>query len=488
MGDELKTKMLKALTWVSIDKFGQQLAQLFIGIILARLLTPHDYGLIGVLMIFIALSSVLIDGGFGQALIRKQDATPTDFSTIFYLNLAISVLLYITLFFSAPFIANFFSQPQLVNISRVLFLTILFYAIYFIQYVVLNKKLDFKTLALINIFSVIISGTLGIVLAFNGYGVWALVWQQIASQLIRAILFPILVHWRPVRYFSFQVIKDFWNFSIHMLGSTSLNVIFNHIYTILLGRFYPFQQVGYFTQANKLNETVNAASQQILLSGTYPLLVQIQNDTERLIRIFRRLTKSVSLLVFPLTIVLIAIAKPFILVLIKEQWLSSVILFQLLLAANIFGPLYNLNVSVLNARGESKKTLRIELIKKTLILISLGVCFQYGISKMLIGLIIATYLSYFISIIYIKKVLGLKLHSQFADILPNLLLSILLGCVIGALAYVSISSNLLLVSVQIVTAGIIYLLIVRFIYPEIFFNALNFIREKVGYALSSLKR
>ena len=134
MGDELKTKMLKALTWVSIDKFGQQFAQLFIGIILARLLTPHDYGLIGVLMIFISLSSVMIDGGFGQALIRKQDATPTDFSTIFYLNLSISVLLYIILFFSAPLIASFFSQPQLVNISRVLFLNILFYAIYFVQF------------------------------------------------------------------------------------------------------------------------------------------------------------------------------------------------------------------------------------------------------------------------------------------------------------------------------------------------------------------
>ena len=488
MGDELKTKMLKALTWVSIDKFGQQLAQLFIGIILARLLTPHDYGLIGVLMIFIALSSVMIDGGFGQALIRKQDATPTDFSTIFYLNLSISVLLYIILFFSAPLIASFFSQPQLVKISRVLFLTILFYAIYFVQYVVLNKKLDFRTLALINISSVVISGTLGIVLAFNGYGVWALVWQQIASQLIRAILFPILVHWRPIRHFSFQVIKDFWNFSIHMLGSTSLNVIFNHIYTILLGRFYPFQQVGYYAQANKLNETVNTASQQILLSGTYPLLVQIQDDTERLTRIFRKLTKSVSLLVFPLTIVLISIAKPFILVLIKEQWLSSVILFQLLLAANIFGPLYSLNISVLNARGESKKTLRIELIKKALILISVGLCFQYGISRMLIGLIIATYLSYFISIVYIRKILDLKLRSQFSDILPNLALSILLGGITAVFAYLSISSNLLLVSIQITSAGIMYLLMVRFIYPEIFFNALNFIREKIGYALSFIKK
>jgi teichuronic acid exporter len=487
MGDELKTKMLKTLTWVSIDKFGQQLAQLFIGIILARLLTPHDYKLIGVLMIFIALSSVMIDGGFGQALIRKQDATPTDFSTIFYLNLSISGLLYIILFFSAPLIANFFSEPELVKISRILFLTILFYAIYFVQYVVLNKKLDFRTLALINISSVVVSGTLGIVLAFNGYGVWALVWQQIVSQLMRAILFPILVHWRPIRHFSFQVIKDFWNFSIHMLGSTTLNVIFNHIYTILLGRFYPLQ-VGYYVQANKLNETVNAASQQILLSGTYPLLVQIQDNTERLTRVFRRLTTSLSLLVFPLTIVLIVIAKPLILVLIHEQWLSSVILFQLLLAASIFGPLYSLNISVLNARGESKRTLRIEFIKKTLILISLVLCFQYGINSMLIGLIIATYLSYFISIVYIRKVLDLKLRSQFSDILPNLVLSILLGGITAVFAYLSISSNLLFVTVQIAVAGIMYLLMVRFIYPEIFFNTLNFIREKIGYALSFIKK
>jgi len=480
VSDQLKNKMLKALTWTTIDRFGQQIAQLFIGIVLARLLTPNDYGLIGVLMIFISLSTVLIDGGFGQALIRKQNATATDFSTIFYLNLIVSILLYVLLFFAAPLISAFFKQPKLIEVSRVLFLTVIFYAVYFVQYVVLNKNLNFKTLALVNIISVIISGIVGVIFAFKGFGVWALVWQQVSSQFLRAILFPILVHWRPIKTFSFNVIKEFWSFSIHMLGTSTLNVVFNNLYTILLGRFYPFQQVGYYTQANKLSETVNAASQQILMSGTYPLLVQIQHDTERLTRVFRRLTKSVSLLVFPLIAVLIAIAKPFIIVLISEKWLFSVVLFQLLLIANFFGALYSLNVSVLNARGESKRTFNLELIKKSLILISVILCFSYGIKAMLLGYVFACFISYFLSMVFIKRSLNHYFKHQFADIVPNLLLAVFLGGIAALLGLLTIA-NLILVIVQLLVVAILYLFIVRFFYPDTFSQAFLFAKSRLKF-------
>jgi O-antigen/teichoic acid export membrane protein len=482
MGDELKNKMVKALTWTSIDRFGQQLAQLVIGIMLARLLTPIDYGLIGVLMIFISLSTVLIDGGFGQALIRKQDANATDYSTIFYLNLIISVLLYLILFFTAPLIARFFKHPELILISRVLFLTIIFYAIYFIQYVVLNKNLNFRVLALINIVSVIISGFFGIILAFLGYGVWALVWQQISSQFIRAILYPFLVHWKPIRNFSYRVIKDFWSFSIHMLGTSSLNVIFNNMYTILLGRFYPFREVGFYTQANKLSDTVDAATQQILMKGTYPLLVQIQHDTERLIRVYRRLTQSISLLIFPLIAVLIAIAKPFILVLITDKWLPSVGLFQLLLFANFFGPLYVLNVSVLNARGESKLTFRMELVKKSLILISVVVCFQFGIKIMLAGYVFASFAAYLLSMIYIKRKINHYFKHQIRDILPQIFVGFILGVVAYFIGFLPLS-NISMVIIQVIETLIIYIVLVRFFFSESFFQARDFILQKVSTLL-----
>jgi O-antigen/teichoic acid export membrane protein len=486
MGDDLKKKMVSALTWTMIDKFGQQFVQLFIGIVLARLLSPNDYGLIGVLMIFISLSTVLIDGGFGQALIRKQNASETDFSTIFYLNIIVSISLYLLLFLAAPFISVFFKQPLLTQISRTLFLTILFYSVYFIQYVILNKRMNFKMLAYINILSLIISGIVGVSLAFMGFGVWALVWQQISSQCIRAILFPFFVHWKPIREFSFRVIKEFWNFSVHMLGTASLNVIFNNLYTILLGRFYPFQQVGYYAQANKLSETVNVASQQILLSGTFPLLVQIQHDNVRLIRVYRKLTTSVSLLVFPLIAVLIAIAKPFIIVLISEKWLFSVALFQLLLIANFFGPLYSLNVSVLNAKGESKLTFNLELIKKSLILLSVVLCFSYGIKVMLVGYILASFIAYLFSMFFIKNKLHHYISHQLIDILPKIGLSIGLGLVAAGLSFLPFS-NLVLVIIQLSSVFLLYLLAVRLFYPRSLSQALDFFRSKNPFVSPDIK-
>ena len=230
--------MIHALAWTSIDRFGQQAVQFIIGVVLARLLSPSDYGLIGMLMIFIAVSSIMVDGGFGQALIRKEKPTQIDFSTIFWLNLFMSIVLYFSLFFSAPFIANFFHQPQLINISRLLFLSIIFFALYFVQYVIIVKQVAYKSLAKVNISSTIISGGLGIYMAFTGFGVWALVAQQLSYHLFRLVLFYIIRHWRPSFIFSFSIIKEYWSFSIHLLETALLNVIFNNIYLVLIGKFY----------------------------------------------------------------------------------------------------------------------------------------------------------------------------------------------------------------------------------------------------------
>lgn len=472
--------MLNAFTWTSIDKFGQQIIQFIIGVVLARILAPADYGLFGVLIIFIALSTVLIDGGFGQALIKKQDATVEDFSTIFYLNIFISIILYLLLFFLSPTISVFFHYPELTKILRVFSLIVFFYAAYFIQYVQLSKLLNFKSLAITNIICIVVGGTLGIALAYRGYGVWALVWQQLTSQIIRTILLIIIVRWKPAGKFSFRVISNFWNFSIHILGTSILNAVFNNIYNVLLGRFYSKETVGYYTQAGRYSDTVNSSLQQVLFSSTYPILVQIKDDKERLIRIHRRLVKSISLIFFPLIVTLIVTAQPLIITLVTEKWILSVLLFQLLLIANFFNPLYVLNINLLNSRGKSQYTFRLELIKKGLIIVSILICFSYGIQIMLIGYIAACFIAYFISILNVRKLLENKISSLFSDFMPGVLIGGVVGGAISIFRLFDMENTFLLIT-QLTVAFLLYLFLIRIIYPHLFSGALNYLLKKKKY-------
>lgn len=425
--------MIGALTWSSVNIFGVQFLQLFIGIILARVLMPEDFGIIGILFVFTSISGVLIDGGFAQGLIRKKDTTNKDFSTVFFLNLLVSVILYGLLYLSAPLIADFFAQPALVTYSRVLFIIILIFPFYLIQQTQLFKKLQYKTIAIVNIISVGVSGTIAIVLAFRDFGVWALVIQQICFHSMRWITYTLFVRWKPMLIFTKSTIKDLWRFSLPLLGQTSLNAVFNQIYFIIIGRFYPIQQVGYFTQANKYSETVNYAAQNILSVGTFPVLSTIQDDKERLLSVYRKLITSVSIITFPFVAFLIVAAEPIVVTLITEKWLPSVILLQLLLFANLFTPMFTINISILNAQGKSTLSLRLEIIKKSLIVVSILACFSFGIKAMLAGFVVANYIAYAVSMASIKKSLTHFYKHQMRDLWSGLIASSVAGLAIIAL-------------------------------------------------------
>ena len=465
MGDNLKKNMIGALAWSSVNIFGIQSIQLIIGIILARILMPADYGMIGVLFIFIGVSTVLIDGGFAQGLIRKQDATEKDLSTIFFLNILTSVILYLILFFSAPLISRFFSQPALVEYSRVLFIAVLIFPLYLIQQTQLLKKLDYKSIAIVNIISVALSGTLAVVLAIKGFGVWTLVYQQLAFHGLKAIAFPFFLRWKPQLSFTISTIRSLWKFSIPLLGQTSLNAIFNQLYFVIIGRFYPIQQVGYFTQANKYSETVNAATQSILSSGIFPVLSKIQDDQPRLLRVYRRLITFVSTITFPFVIFLIVAAQPIVITLITEKWLPSVILLQLLLLANLFTPMFTININVLNAQGQSATSLKLELIKKTLIVISIISCFSFGIEVMLAGFVAANFLACLASMVSIKKSLSHFYRHQVGDLISTLTISSLIGVITWIIPYPASTSAMKLLFMA-VTFVALYLLAVMIFLPE----------------------
>ena len=474
MGDGLKTKMVGALAWSTIDRFGQQAVQFIIGMILARLLSPDDYTLIGLVMVFVSLSNTLVDSGFGQALVRKIDANETDFNSVFYFNIFISVVLYLSLFFSAPGIAQFFNQPRLVLVSRVIFIGILINALYLIPTVKMVRALDFKSSAKVNIFSVVCSGLVGIILALYGGAVWALVAQQLLFHFFRLLSLTYIIKWKPQLVFSFSVIKKFWSFSVNLLGTNILTTIFNYIYILILGKYYPRQQeVGIYYQANKLNETLNF-SFQVILGSTYSILVKIQDDEERFQRIFREIVRKSSIIIFPIMLSLIVVAKPLIIVLLSSKWLPSVPYFQMLCLASLFNPLYTLTINALNARGKSRITFRLEIIKKVLILVSVACCFSYGIIALLIGFAVVNWLTYLLSVIELKKDLTHYWKHQFNDIIPSLGIGLFISIILGLIS-MGISNQHLLFLIQFLAGLSIYILSIKILYPDIFNSTLLFI-------------
>ena len=476
MSDNLKKSMISALTWNSVNVFGLQFVQVIIGIILARLLTPELFGEIGVLFIFIGIGTVLTDGGFGQGLIRKKEATDDDFCTIFWFNLLVSALLYLCLYLAAPAIAAFFHLPHLTRIARILFIAILLFPLYFIQLIKFTKELRYKESAEINIISIAASSIISITAALSGLGVWALVAQQLTFHLARSVCFIFYSKWRPRFVYRWETIKNLWKFSVPMLGQTLLNVIFTNIYTVIIGRNYPIREAGFFNQANKYSETLNAATQGILHTSTFPIFSKIQDNPPRLVNMQRKLSKSVVMVTFPLVALLVVTAKPLIVTLLSAKWAPSVPLFQLLLTAHVFTPLFLINVNLLNSRGESNRTLRLEIIKKGLIVISIVACFSWGVKMMLVGLIIANFISLGLVMRLVKRSLSHYYRHQLLDVIPILLIAACAGIVAFLVQYI-VTAYIPLLVLQTILFVAIYVASIRVFYPVQFGEAIESIKK-----------
>ncbi|MBO7159881.1 MAG: lipopolysaccharide biosynthesis protein [Paludibacteraceae bacterium] len=471
---DLKNKMLGALTWSSIDRVAQQGVQFLIGIVLARLLSPTDYGLMGMVMIFAGLSYVLVESGFNYALVRTKELKPEHTNTIFYTNLAISLALYLLLFFTAPYIAQFFNQPELTAIARVTFLAILFNACYLVPYALIGKELDYKSLAKINLSATLLSGIAGIALAYFQYGVWALVAQQTTYHFFRIFGFYFHTKWKPQLTFKWQVIREYSHFSSHILASSLLSVVFNNIYTFILGKLYPIKQVGYYTQAYKMSETANFTFLAIL-STTYNLFAQIHDQKERLCRILNTIQERAALIVIPITVLLIVDAHPLFYTLFGEKWMQSVPYFQLICAANLLTPMFQINIHALNAIGKSNVSFGIELGKRGLILGSILVGLHWNILGLLIGYAVACILSWGISCMEVKRQLGIHFGKQAWHITPALLFS---GAIAVVCYYVSLCTEN--VYWQLIIRGVVflggYLLLTAIFYPTLWQQAIGYLK------------
>ncbi|MDE6553323.1 MAG: lipopolysaccharide biosynthesis protein [Muribaculaceae bacterium] len=430
MSESLKNKTVKGTIWSSLERFSVQGIQFVVMIIMARILTPADYGLVGMLAIFIAVSQSLIDSGFSQALIRKQDRSEIDNSTVFYFNIGVGIILYLVLFLSAPLIADFYNEPQLIPITRVVGLSLVFNSLSIVQRALLTVTLDFKTQAKASFVGAILSGAIGISMAYTGYGVWAIVWQQISNLATVTILLWILSHWKPIWAYSWKSFRDLFGFGSKLLASGLLDTIFRNLYLIVIGKFFKASDLGYYTRAHQFTDFASSNITGIFMRVAYPVLASIQTDDKRLSNVYRRLLRTSAFIIFPLMMILAAVARPLILSFLTKEWLFSATLIQILCLSQMWYPIHGINLNLLQVKGRSDLFLKLEILKKIITVINLCITLPLGLIPMCIGMIVTSIIALVINTYYTEKLIHLGFFKQMKDLLPTLLLSLATGAIV----------------------------------------------------------
>ena len=386
-----KSKILGGAVWSMIHRFGVVLIAFISNIVLARLLTPSDYGCIGMLMIFISLANTFIDGGFGSALIQKKEPTQDDYSTIFYWNLLLSFILYLFLFFLAPFIAKFYSLDLLSSVLRVQGLVLIINSLSIIPQNILRKRLMFKQMACVTLLSSLLSLLLAIYFAVRGYGVWALVIQQLSLASLNAIFYCFCKIWRPTFIFSKNSFLNLFNFGGYILLSNLLITFANNVQGIIIGRLFSPVVMGLYTQAKRLEEVASTTFSTVD-QVSYPILSEVQDDKAKIVDILRKLSIVSAYVCFPIMILLIVIAKPLIIFLYSDKWIECVPYFRILCVAGLVMCIYNLNYFAVAALGKSKILFKLTIVKRimSIIFMLIGVYFN-GVYGLLWGIVLGFY-------------------------------------------------------------------------------------------------
>ena len=426
MKDSLKQKAAKGILWSTVERFSVQGVQFLIMIVMARLLTPHDYGLIGMLAIFIAVAQSLIDSGFSQALIRKQHRTEVDNNTVFYFNIVVSALLYLILYVSAPFVADFYNTPQLCPVMRVVCLSIIFNSLAVVQRALLTIKIDFKTQAKAALTAAVASGIVGITMAYHGFGVWSLVTQQLLNLGINTGLLWLLSKWRPRLIYSWQSFHELFAFGSKLLASGLLDTIYRNIYPIVIGKLFSASNLGHYTRAHQFSEFPSSNVTGIIQRVTYPVLCEIQNDDARLESIYRRFLKLSAFVIFPLMIGLSSVAKPIVNIMLGSQWAFCGQLLQIICFSMMWFPIHAINLNLLQVKGRSDLFLRLEIIKKILGVSVLCITAPFGLIVMCYGQIFNSLVALAINTYYTGKLINVGFFKQMRDLLPTIALCLVM--------------------------------------------------------------
>lgn len=468
--------IIKSFLWKLFERLSVQLIQFIITVVLARLLMPSEYGIVALIAIFITLCDVIIDGGLNTALIQKKNADNIDFSTIFFFSVGIAVLLYGIMFACAPAIAHFYKQPELVPVIRVLSLSLPFYAFNSIQRAYVSKNMLFQRLFYSSLGAVILSGAIGVFMAYQGYGVWALVGQNVSGQFFTTLIMWFTIKWRPVRQFSLERFKGLFNYGWKILGANFITSLFLNIRKLVIGKFFTPASLAYYEKGDQLPALVMnnifSSIQAILL----PTFSESQDDRPHVKSMMRRSTKLSCFFIYPLMVGMIVAAKPLVVFLFTEKWLDAVPFIQILCIANFFRPITISNWEAIKALGYSGITLKLEIAKKIIDITILVVTAFIGVYAIAWGCVLFNLICVFINLAPNKKLLNYGIGEQIKDALPTLIIALIMGGCIYWVQYMPLSNLLILLS-QFCLGTVLYFCLCALLHEESYIYIRDLIRN-----------
>ena len=479
----LKDKTIKGTMWSAIDNVAQFGVQFIVSIVLARLLSPDDYGLIGIITIFTTVCTAIINGGFSNALIRTQKPTDEDYNTAFICNLLMSILLYAIVFICSPLIADFFSRQELVALTRVSSFTMIIGALAIVQQTRLTKRIAFKTQTKITLIASILSGIVGIALALMDCGVWALVVQGIVAQALRTVLLWFFNHWVPSIRFSKESFNRLFGFGWKLMVSGVLDNLWKEIYQLVVGKFYSPATLGQYTRAKGFSQMFSSNLTGVIQRVTYPVLSDIQDEKERMVAAYRKIIKTTMFITFALMFALGAVSEPLLYCLIGPKWHEAATYLPLICLVGSLYPLHAINLNMLQVQGRSDLFLGLEIIKKIIGLAPLFIGAFVGIFPMLYTTVITSIISYFLNSYFPGKLLGYTSWMQLRDIAPSFFISIAMAVIVYVLKYIPLSYWIIL-PLQIVIGLLVFFLLCKTTKVEEYKEVLNIVKP----VLNKIKR
>ena len=418
MQKESQGRVANGIVWSAVERFSVQGIQFLLSIVIARLVLPSDYGLIAMLGIFLAVAQQFIDSGFSNALVQKKDRSDVDFSTVFYANLVIAVVVYALLYVSAPWIADFYDEPRLTTVTRWIGLTVVLMAFSIVQRAKLTIELDFKTQAKISLVSVITSGLCGVLLAWKGFGVWALVVQTLVNNFINSLLLWILACWKLQCVFSWTSFRSLFSFGSKLLAVGILHVLYSNIYTLIIGKKFSALDVGYFNRAQTLALFPSFHITSVICRVTYTEQCNLQNDNESLRVSLLRYQRFLAYLIFPVMMGMAVLSKPLIEVVLSERWIAAAEYLSILCIGYLWNPIWSSNLQIINVKGRSDLSLKIETYCKMVAVAILIISIPFGLKIMCWGLTLSGFIDVLIIIPYTKKLLQIGYRTMIKNLLP----------------------------------------------------------------------
>lgn len=467
MPESLKKKAVKGVAWTSLDQVMTLGFSFIIGVILARLLSPSDYGMLAMIAVFNAIAMAFVNSGFGSALIRKPDLTEDDNTTAFSFNIVVAIVMVVVLWIIAPWVARFYDKQILTSLLRAEAFLLVISSLRIVQNTQLSRALNFKALMIVNVASQIIAGVVAIVAAYRGFGVWALVIQHYVSGIIGLVILWILSPWRPRGRWNKESLRYLWGFGSKMLASGLLDKIYGNIYPIIIGKLFSAADLGQYTRANGYAAIPSTGLTGVLQQVTFPVLSQIQEDNERLRDSYRRMLRFSVFLVFPIMIGMAALAHPLVISLVTDKWAECIPYLQIICFSSMWYPVHAINLNLLQVKGRSDLFLRLEIIKKVVITVAIFICVPFGIMGICYGAVCTSLINLAINTYYTGKLINVGFFRQMMDMTPTLLVSLAMGAVVY-FAVMPFDSDIIKLAIGIPLSLVVYVLIAKvFRMPEL---------------------